>query len=97
MISIDEIERTILECESRDTSFANCERLAWLYIVRDHFTNQQAKQPIPLETSGESEFLQTADGKDSVKVFEVMDELMQAVQTLHPRMYQQVIDRLKSL
>ena len=97
IISKDEIDKTIIECESRDTSFANCERLAWLYIVRDHLTEQRASQPAPLETSKKSEFLKAADGKNSVKVFDVMDELMMAVQALHPRMYVQVLERLKKI
>ena len=36
MVSIEIIEEEILDLEKRDTSYAVCERLAWLYIVRDH-------------------------------------------------------------
>lgn len=36
MVSIEIIEEEILNLEKRDTSYAVCERLAWLYIVRDH-------------------------------------------------------------
>lgn len=36
MVSIETIEEEILDLEKRDTSYAVCERLAWLYIVRDH-------------------------------------------------------------
>ena len=36
MISLETIDKTILEHESKDTTYANCEKLAWLYIVRDH-------------------------------------------------------------
>lgn len=36
MVSIETIEEEILNLEKRDTSYAVCERLAWLYIVRDH-------------------------------------------------------------
>ena len=68
IISKDEIDKTIIECESRDTSFANCERLAWLYIVRDHLTEQRASQPAPLETSKKSEFLKAANGLTIINV-----------------------------
>lgn len=36
MVSIETIEEEILDLEKRDTSYAVCERLAWLYTVRDH-------------------------------------------------------------
>ena len=37
MLSITEINNTITELENGDTTFANCQRLASLYIVRDKF------------------------------------------------------------
>ena len=36
MISIDEVNKTILELEQHDTTYATCEKLALLYIVKDH-------------------------------------------------------------
>ena len=58
MINTDELDKEILMLEKKDTTYANCERLAWLYIVRDHITGQRQAQPTPLDVSGESEFLQ---------------------------------------
>lgn len=37
MLSIDEINNTIEELESGTTTFSTCEKLANLYIVRDHY------------------------------------------------------------
>lgn len=42
MVSIETIEEEILNPEKRDTSYAVCERLAWLYIVRDHLKKPAA-------------------------------------------------------
>lgn len=42
MVSIETIEEEILNLEKRDTSYAVCERLAWLYIVRDHLKKPTA-------------------------------------------------------
>ena len=36
----------ILEHESKDTTYANCEKLAWLYIVRDHCAHQMGTASI---------------------------------------------------
>lgn len=97
MISKDELDKTILELEMRDTTFANCSKLADLYTVRDHITGQTQKQSVPLETSGDSEFLQVVDGKDSVAVWNIMDDLMDTIKVTAPRAYENVMRRVKDL
>lgn len=97
MISKEEIDRTILELEQKDTTFATCERLAWLYIVRDHITGQQTAQPAPLSVNPDSEFLQAVDSKDSVMVFGVIDDLMDTLQATAPRVYYSVIQKIKEI
>lgn len=97
MISKDELDKTILELESRDTTYATCERLAWLYIVRDHITGQKSVQPTPLQVDPSSEFLQAADGKDSVAVFAVIDDLMDTIRVTAPRAYASVMRRIREI
>lgn len=97
MISKEEIDRTILELEQKDTTFATCERLAWLYIVRDHITSQQTAQPTPLSVNPDNEFLQAVDGKDSVMVFGIIDDLMDTLQATAPRAYYSVMQKIKEI
>lgn len=97
MISIDELDRAILEHEQRDTSYANCERLAWLYVVRDHITGQETKQPTPLDISGDSEFLQAVNGRDSVRVWAIMNELMDVIYATNMRLYDAVIRKIREI
>ena len=97
MISKDELDRTILELEMRDTTFANCAKLADLYTVRDHLTGQPQKQATPLETSGDSEFLRAIDGKDSVAVWQIIDDLMDTLRVTAPRVYSDIMSRIFSL
>lgn len=97
MINPEEIDREILMLEKKDTTYANCERLAWLYIVRDHITGQQAAQPAPLDISGESEFLQAVNGRDSVAVWAIMDDLMDTVRVTAPRAYDNVMRRIRAI
>lgn len=97
MISKDELDKTILELEMRDTTFANCSKLADLYTVRDHITGQTQKQPVPLETEGDSEFLQAIDGKDSVAVWGIMDDLMDTLKVASPRVYSSIMRRISNL
>jgi acyl carrier protein len=96
MLSVEEIDRTILELENKDTTFANCEKLAWLYTVRDHISGQAAKQPVPIATNGDSDFIRAIDGMDSVCAWNIMDELMQTIRIIQPRMYETVMEKIKS-
>ena len=103
MISRETLDRAIAEHESGDTSYANCERLAWLYIVRDHLPGEAQKEPTKKEKEatsspgGDSDFLKAIHGKDMEKAISVMDEIMQAIQVLQPKLYNAAIDRLKDL
>ncbi len=97
MINPDKINEEILMLERKDTTYATCERLAWLYIVRDHITTQQAHQPTPLDISGDSEFLQAVDGKDSMAVWAIMDELMDTLKTVSPRVYIAIMKKVKAI
>ena len=98
MINRDKLDKEILELETRhDTTYATCERLAWLYIVRDHITGQQAVQPTPLAVDPSSAFLQVVDGKDSVAVLAVMDDLMDTLSVVAPRVHASVMAKLREI
>lgn len=83
--------------EKKDTTYTNCERLAWLYIVRDHITGQKSAQPTPLSVDPSSEFLQVVDSKDGVAVFNIMDDLMDTIRVTTPRAYEAVMQRLRDI
>ena len=46
---------------------------------------------------GDRDLLKAVNGKNSVSVFAVMDELMEAVKVLHPRMYNSVMQKIQDL
>ena len=50
-----------------------------------------------IQTSGDSEFLKAVDGRKADKVWKLMDELVEAVKILHPRMYTTFIDKVQDL
>lgn len=96
MVSIDELNKTILDLETnRDTTYATCERLAWLYIVRDHLAQKKSREPLSI--AGESEFMKAVNGKPGDAVWKIMEELMDAVKMLHPRMYESVLKKLNDI
>ena len=44
-----------------------------------------------------SEFLKAVDGRKADKVWKLIDELVEAVKILHPRMYTTFIDKVQDL
>lgn len=82
------------------------------YLFGDPMQEREATQQMPMqsyssppieqvetyiETTGDSEFLKAVDGKKADKVWKLMDELVEAVKILHPRMYTTFIDKVQDL
>ena len=82
------------------------------YLFGEPMQEREAQQPIPMqsysetpmeqvkiyvETNGDSEFLRAVDGRKADKVWKLMDELVEAVKILHPRMYTTFIDKVQDL
>lgn len=74
--------------------------------------DQEVPQPMPMqsysappmeqveiyvETNGDSEFLKVVNGRKAERVWKLMDELVEAVKILHPRMYTTFIDKVQDL
>lgn len=82
------------------------------YLFGEPMQAQDAPQPMPMqsysatpmeqvetyiETDGDSEFLKAVDGRKADKVWKLIDELVEAVKILHPRMYTTFIDKVQDL
>lgn len=95
MVSLETIEREISELEAaRDTSYRLCERLAWLYIVRDHLRPPRDDRT---QAMGGSEFLEAASGVPYTQLMRVLDDHMEAIRIIQPRQYDAVMDRIRQL
>lgn len=96
MIDLETVERAISKLESgRDASFAACERLAWLYVVRDHMTPQA--DDVRTERMMGSEFLEASSGVPYRDLMYIIDDHLEAIRLLHPRSYDSIIDRIRAL
>lgn len=93
MVSLDIIEREISELEARETSYAVCERLCWLYTVRDHMVGKEEA----VRGVGGSEFLDAAQNVPIRSLLMVMDEHMEALRTVYPREYEAVMRKIGAL
>ena len=82
------------------------------YLFGEPMQAQEAPQPMPMQsysaqpteqvenyiqTNGDSEFLKAIDGRKADKVWKLIDELVEAVKILHPRMYTTFIDKVQDL
>ena len=100
MVDLDIINGTIAEWEAKDLTFVVVERLAWLYIVRDHILMNKPEDEAPpvmpaVALSSGSEFMTAAENADHIKLWSVLDEMMEAVKILQPRLYNATIQKLK--
>ena len=97
MLSIEEVERTILELEKRDTTYATCERLAWLYIVHDHLTQRIVPEKARAAEMDGSPFLSACSGAEISEILRVVNDHMEAVRVIYPKEYEAVVKRIAAL
>ena len=104
MVDLDIINGTIAEWEAKDLTFLVVERLAWLYIVRDNalmrVKEDTGAEPVIMPAvamSSGSEFMEACSEADPVKMWNVLDDLMDTIQMLNPRLYQATIDKLRGM
>ena len=102
MLTKRELEKAIEECEDAPKSFDNIHKLATLYNVYDRMYSEQEKYPmmekieeVVIGNYGNSNFLTTIDGMYADDVWLLMDELMETLMIVNPRLYDGVMRRLK--
>jgi hypothetical protein len=82
------------------------------YLFGEPTRAQEVPQPMPMqsysappmeqveiyvETNGDSEFLKAVNGRKAERVWPLINELVEAVKILHPRMYTTFIDKVQDL
>lgn len=98
MISLETIEREISELEARETSYRLCERLSWLYTVRDHLLAERCPQNASVTPGMEgSEFLEAASGVPYRELMRVMDEHLETIRLIYPKTYDSLVQRIRDL
>ena len=102
MVDLDIINGTIAEWEAKELTFVVVERLAWLYVVRDHILMNKAEgeevvtMPALAISSG-SEFMEACMQADNRLLWATLDDLMNSVKVLQPRLYNAVLQRLRQV
>ena len=96
MITEYELRKAIADCQAEKNPNANtCVKLAAFYTIQDHIGKPDisAAYSAAPETSeviayrSDTDFSRAIRGKDADSVLAVVDDLMNALQVLSPRMY----------
>lgn len=93
MLDMSEIDREIQILESKQASLPVIEKLAMLYIVKDHHEPQRKRVS---KRSG-SEFFTAAISAPLDGLVEILDEHMEAIRLVYPKEYDSVMRRIREL
>lgn len=108
--NLKELDWAISELEGQESSENRYMLLAALYTCRNEMMGLSTAQPQvaaysaaampvqePLGRYGDSEFLMAVEGKDPAKVWPIIDDLMDTLQVVKRRAYDNVIQKLERL
>lgn len=97
MITEKDLLDAIEECQHVANPNANtCIKLAAFYTIYKNMYGSQ-EENYSYAYAGDSEFARTIAGMDYDKVMSVMDEAMDTLSVLQPRLYAGIIRRLKAV
>ena len=98
MISKTELENAIRNYEDAPNNYSNCEKLATFYILYDRMYGAMPEsEGEAVAYDGKSEFADTVKGKEPQSAWAVIDELMDALSVLQPKLYNGTLDKLREI
>lgn len=107
MVDEQELKLWIARLETEESSWPNYQKLAALYIIQSHNKPETISAPEPVAYSfapapavveyGDSDFLRAVSGKDQSRAWTVMDELMDTLQVVNARVYDNVMRKIEAL
>lgn len=103
MITEKDLKEAIAECQGQRNPNANtCIKLAAFYTIQkemfgekeEHYSYAPAPERNIIEINSDSEFARAIDGRDQAEVWKVLDEMMETIKAIYPRLYIAVMDKL---
>ena len=108
MITEKDLQNAIAECQGERRPNANtCIKLAAYFTIYDHLFPKQAElteeiQPVTFRTVdegiiddyGDTDFYRAIKGRKAADIWEIMNELMETLQVINPRLYDGVMRQL---
>ena len=109
MITKQDLLEAIAECQGARSPNANTAiKLAAFYTILDHLDEDQpmirdaggysfADSESVVRYNGQSEFAKAINGKSQAMVWPIMDELMDAMRLLQPKIYDGTMRKIQSI
>lgn len=107
MITEKELLLSIDDCLQEPITGSKRSVLADLIIIYNHlfgepiegrgYSYENRVEKFIIQTNSDTEFLELVNGKDINSVLDVMQELMEAVKILQPRMYDSVLTKIQEI
>lgn len=102
MFSQSELMDAIESLENSPATYQNAEKLATFYLLYDHLyvkeepvNRIESVREVKIDKYGDSEFLQAISGRKAEDIWAIMDEVMESILILQPRLYRATIEKLK--
>lgn len=97
MLSQRELDNAIRDFESTPADYENCKKLATFYTIFDHLYSEpktEKRQEEVIGAYGRSEFLELVTNQEAAKVWSIIDELMDTLKVVNPRLYEGVMRKI---
>lgn len=88
----EELEEAIEQLEHQPTSFENCMRLAIFYQLHDRI---QSERGVSSGYKSDTEFMRIVENCTIDHALEAMDELVECLKILNPRLYNSFMKKLQ--
>lgn len=64
---------------------------------QQYYQHSSAPDPLPPVVAGGSDFFRAVSGRDPERVWAIMDDLMETLNVVNPRVYRSVMEQVKSV
>lgn len=103
MLTKSELLNAIEELEDASPTFQNCQKMATFYTLLNAIYRSGGEVTPQVESvreeviadHGDSDFLRMINGMESHEAWLIMDELMDTIHILQPRLYDSVMRRVR--
>lgn len=104
MFSKSELLKAIDELEEAPSTFQNAEKLATFYLLYDHlYTEQQPVnriepvREVTIDRYEGSDLYEAISGQNAEDVWKIINELMETLKVLQPKLYEATLERLNDI
>lgn len=109
MITEKDLQEAIAECQGqRNPNASTCMKLAAFYTIRRELFGEGKNAETPagysyaaapqvslIENPSDSEFALAINGRAQAEIWPLMDEMMDTIAAIHPKLYRAVMERLR--